>query len=199
MGLNTSDAALPPMPLHLTVLGPAAALRLATGGPEPLLGPGKPLALLTYLACAPRRTVSREHLVDLLWSDLEPERGRHALRQTLWYLRQQLGSATLSTRGDGLELVAPLEMDRDAFLSAVDGGDLAAAATAYTGDFLDGFAAPGSVEFEHWADVERQRLRSTFLRVAEALVRRSLDEGKVREAAALARWARDADPSSESA
>lgn len=199
MGLDPQEGDSNWAALYLTVLGPAPALRIGTGVAEPLLGAGKPLALLTYLACSPRRTAAREHLVDLLWSDLEPERGRHALRQTLWYLRQQLGSASLSTRGDALELVAPVRLDRDAFLAAVEAGDLPEAARGYTGQFLDGFAAPGSVEFEHWADVERQRLRSTFLRVAEALVRRWLDEGSLREAALLARRARDADPASESA
>ncbi len=196
----------PDGPLKLTTLGgaslvsaPAAPSRGSGGLDTPVLGPGKPLALLTYLCCSPRRTGSREHLVDLLWADLEPDKARHALRQTIWYLRQLLGSEGITAQGAELTLAAPIQLDRDNFLSAVGVGDLAAAAELYRGDFLAGFAAPGSVEFEHWADVERQRLRVAFLQVAQRLVRDWLDGGRFREATQLARRARDTARSSEAA
>lgn len=198
MSRTRQDVPPNPSALDLRVLGAAAALSRRGVEADILLGPGKPLSLVAYLACSPRRTASREHLIDLLWSDLEPDRARHALRQTVWYLRQLLGTEGLVTRGDSLELTAPLELDRDRFLAAVEGGELAQAAALYRGDFLAEFAAPGGVEFEHWADVERQRLRSTFLRVAETLVRQWLNEGNLRDANHLARRARDADPASES-
>ena len=198
MSPTRQDLPLDSSPLDLRVLDTAAALSRRGDSAAILLGPGKPLSLVAYLACSPRRVASREHLIDLLWSDLEPDRARHALRQTIWYLRQLLGTEGLVTRGDTLELAAPLALDRDQFLAAVEGGELARAASLYRGDFLAEFAAPGGVEFEHWADVERQRLRSTFLRVAETLVRQRLNEGNLREANLLARRARDADPASES-
>ncbi len=184
-------------PALLRTLGEARVL--SPDGLRELLGPGKPLALLAYLACSPRQSATREHLVDLLWSDLEPDRGRHALRQTVWYLRQLLGTEALTGRGGELTLLAPIVVDRVEFLAAVERGDLLRAAELYQGDFLGGFAAPGSIEFEHWADVERQRLRSVFLRTAETVARQWLDAGRVREAQQLARRARDADPASESA
>jgi len=166
----------------------------------PLLTPGKPLALITYLALAPRRTARREHLVDLLWADLPPDKARHALRQTLWYLRQLLGpDALATTRAGEITLGRPLTTDRDRFLAALEAGHLEEAITVYQGEFLANFAAPGGVEFEHWADVERQRLRSAFLRAAETLARRCLDQGHFREAQQLARRARDAARTSEAA
>ncbi|MFN8646875.1 MAG: AAA family ATPase [Gemmatimonadales bacterium] len=198
MSRTRQDVPPHPSPLDLRVLGADAALSRRGIEADILLGPGKPLSLLAYLACSPRRTTSREHLVDLLWSDLEPDRARHALRQTVWYLRQLLGTEGLVTRGDTLELTTTLVLDRDQFLAAVEDGELARAAALYRGDFLAEFAAPGGVEFEHWADVERQRLRSIFLRVAETLVRQWLNEGNLRDANHLARRARDADPASES-
>ena len=133
--------AAPPVaapPYLLTTLG-EVALRSAAGreGP-PVLGPGKPLALLIYLALSPGRSANREHLADLLWSDLEPERARHALRQTLYFLRQQLGDGYLLSRGGDIHLSGNVETDRDAFLHAVDGNELEAAAELYRGPFLRG-------------------------------------------------------------
>jgi len=164
----------------------------APAGEEALLGPGKPLALLAYVALAPRRTTTRDHLLDLLWADLDPEKARHALRQTLWYLRQLLGAECLTTtRAGEVTLATPLAVDRDRFLACLEAGALEDAVACYRGSFLDGFAVPGGVEFEHWADVERQRLRAAFLRAAEALTRRYLAAGQAREAQQLARRARD--------
>jgi len=184
----------PPLIPRLLTLG---ASRLVAPEGEQLLGPGKPFALLAYLACAPRRSAARSHLLDLLWADLEPERGRHALRQTVWHLRQLLGADCLVARSDGLSLAVPLESDRDGFLADVNAGRFSAAVQRYHGDFLEGFAAPGGIEFEHWADVERAHLRSVFLRAAEALVRQWLNEGRQREAQLLARRVRDLNPGGE--
>ncbi len=198
----TTDGGQTPLrtdsPLTLTTLG-VVALAPAPGS-APLLAPGKPLALITYLALAPRRSARREHLVDLLWADLAPDKARHALRQTIWYLRQLLGAECLAAARSGeIALTLPLTSDRDEFLAALDAGELERAVGIYQGEFLDGFAAPGGVEFEHWADVERQRLRSAFLRAAETLARRSMDQGHFREAQQLARRARDAARNSEAA
>ncbi len=199
--MTTEGGHTPPRtdsPLTLTTLGAVALAspRSAT----PLLTPGKPLALIVYLALAPRRTARREHLVDLLWADVAPDKARHALRQTLWYLRQLLGADCLSaTRTGEITLELALTADRDQFLAALEVGDLERAAAIYQGEFLAGFAAPGGVEFEHWADVERQRLRSAFLRAAETLARRHMDQGHFREAQQLARRARDAARGSEAA
>lgn len=179
-------------PLLLTTLGGAS---LSVDGAIRLRA-GKPLALLAYLALSPGRSATREFLLDLLWDDLDHERGRHALRQTVWQLRQQLGDGVVSGREE-LTLNAPVESDRDRFFAAVERGDLEAAYDAYRGDFLPDFALPGSVAFEHWADIERSRFRATFLRVAEMLARRRLGSGRFREAQDIARRMRDADRTNE--
>ncbi|MBI1809886.1 MAG: hypothetical protein HYR75_08335, partial [Gemmatimonadetes bacterium] len=54
---------------------PALEVRTPSGS---ALGPGKPFALLVYLACSPRCTAAREQLVDLLWADNDPDAARHA-------------------------------------------------------------------------------------------------------------------------
>ncbi len=180
------------IPLALTTLGGAS---LASGA-DPLLAPGKPLALVTYLALAPGRSATREFLLDLLWADLGRDRARHALRQTLWQLRQLLGESVLTGREE-LTLSIAIESDRDRFLAAVEARDPEASIALYRGEFLPGFALPGSTEFEHWADIERNRLRAAFLRTAELAVRRRLAAGRFRDAQDVARRMRDADRLSE--
>lgn len=154
-------------------------------GATPLLGPSKPLALLAYLHATPGRAVARDHLLHMFWSDVDESAARHTLRQTAYYLRQHLGGDFLATRAGFVELVAPLQSDRSLFIEAVETGELDSAVAIYGGDYLAGFVAPGALEFEHWAEVERQQLRLRFLRAAEQLARARLNEGRFRDAREL--------------
>lgn len=180
--------------LTLVTLG-GFALSDHTGAQR--LGPGKPLALLAYLACSPARTASREQLIDLLWADSDPERARHALRQALWQLRHALGDGSLTGKEE-VHLDSPIETDRARFLDAIEQGDLGQALEHYQGPFLAAFASPGGVSFEHWADAEREHLRSAFLHAADLMARRHLATGQPREAAQLARRMIAADPLGQS-
>jgi len=177
--------------LTLVTLGTTA---LRADADVTLFDLGKPLALIAYLCCAPDRTVAREHLIDLLWGDVGPDAAKHALRQTLWYIRKRLGDRPLIVGGDTLKIVAPVDFDRDRFLAAVADNNVETVVRLYTGDFFPGFAAPGGVEFERWADIERQRMRVFFWRAAETLVRRWMTTGRLRDAQALARRVCDSDP-----
>src|SRR5262245_6955725 len=119
----TSSA--PPHPpsdarLTLTTLGQASLAVATTTNIETqaVFEAGKPLALLTYLAVSPGRTASREHLTDLLWADVETDDAKHALRQTLWYIRRRLGDSVITANSASVTLVATTESDRDAFLDA---------------------------------------------------------------------------------
>lgn len=163
------------------------------GRATPVLDIGKPLALIVYLAAAPKSSASREHSLDLLWADLEPDAAKHALRQTLWYIKRKVGEQLITTDGDQLVLSASIESDRAQLIAAAEHGDHAKVIELYKGDFLPGFAAPGGAEFEQWADIERRRLRNLFYRSAEQEVHRNLTSGRARDAVALARRARDLD------
>jgi DNA-binding SARP family transcriptional activator len=186
--------------LTLSLLG-NTLLQAQTDGKEPvaIFSSGKPLALIAYLHCAPAQSASREQLLELLWSDAEPESARHTLRQTLWYIRRKLGLDPFVTTGDGLRLAVPVTSDRAAFLHAleVDNPDLAM--HSYTGDFFPEFAAPGGASFEHWADLERARLRSLFVGAATRAVHDRLGKGKARDAVAIARRAHELAPRHQSA
>jgi len=185
-----------PEPLILRTLG---GLGLYRGSDDtPLLPPGKPIALLVYLSALPGRRANREHLVNLLWADREPAPARHALRQTTWYLRQRLGNDALEGGDDHVALTARLQSDREQFLAAVESGRVADAVAIYRGEFLGGFAVPGGIAFEHWAESERVRLQLLFRHAGESLARDEIERGHFRTARELARRVRDTDPFDES-
>ena len=182
--------------LRLLTLGGAELISESGQDRQVLFGPGKPVALLAYLSASPGLAARREHLIDLLWADVEPEDGRHALRQLIWYMRQRGGDLLEATR-DTIRLRAAIPSDRGELLSAAERQDCEAVIALYGGDFLPNIALPGGGEFEIWAELERQRLRSAFLRCADAVARRQLGSGRHREAVALARRLREVDAHSE--
>lgn len=181
--------------LRLVTLGDASLQRVSREGEqEELLGSGKPFAVLVYLAATPGRSATRDHLIDLLWRNLDLDSARHALRQALWYLRNRLGAEVIRSRDDAVRLSVPMEFDRDRFMEAIEAEDYPRAVELYGGEFLPMFAAPGGADFEKWADMERYRLKTHFLRAAQILVRERLSEGAFEDAKAVAVRARDADP-----
>jgi DNA-binding SARP family transcriptional activator len=158
------------------------------------MGPSKPVALLAYLALAPRHRATRDQLVALLWRDAEPERARSTLRQTIWALRQRLGDAALVTDGDDVVLARPLTTDCERFEHAVAQGALSRAWGAYGGPFVPDFALLGGAGFEHWADQQRARLASTWRSVGESLARAAIDGARPREAIPVLRALVAAEP-----
>lgn len=162
-----------------------------------LLRPGKPLAVLAFLAASPGRTASRAHLVDLLWSDVEQERGLRTLRQTLFQLRHVLGEHMLEADSRAVTLSATLDCDRDRFLAAIARNDAPAAMAIRTAPFLDDFAVPGGAEFELWAELERARLDSLYLRLCDGYVRERIAAGDVETAVRSATALRSAMPTRE--
>ncbi len=64
----------------------------------------KVAALVKLLALAPGCALHREHLLDTLWPDLEPESAANNLQQTLYLARRALDTAL---PGAGLTLLAP--------------------------------------------------------------------------------------------
>lgn len=189
-----------PASLLLETLGGAALVAAGPSGPRTaIFGPSKPLALIAYLASVPGHSATREFLIDLLWADLDPDAARHAFRQTLWYIKQKVGHSLIRASGDTITLSHEIPSDRGDFLRAVERQDFETAVSLYHGDFLPDLAAPGGLQFEHWADLERQRLRDTFTRAAEHVVRHCLATARHRDAVALARRTRDLDPLNERA
>ncbi|MCC6931248.1 MAG: AAA family ATPase [Gemmatimonadaceae bacterium] len=168
-----------------------------SGSETPVLVLGKPLALLIFLSAAPGRTASRSLLISLLWSDLESDAAKHALRQTIWYIRRKVGRELLAALGDSLQLVPDVAVDRDALLAASSAGEHATVVARYTGPFVPNFATPGGSGFEDWCALERRRLLQVFRHAAEATIAEQLAKGQARAAVDLARRLRDQDPYDE--
>lgn len=127
------------------------------------------LALLALIGIAPAG-VSRDRLMALLWPDAEPDRARHLLSHSLYVLRRALGEDALLVSGDTVRL-NPVSVACDVwtFERTLQEGDHSRAVALYTGAFLDGFALAGGVEFERWADTERDRLGREYAAALEAL------------------------------
>jgi DNA-binding SARP family transcriptional activator len=140
----------------------------------------------------PGRTCRREQAIDLLWSDVEPERARHALRQTIWDLRRRVDDSIIIATRESLSIGIEIRQDRTAFLAAVHEARFEDAVALYRGDFLPNLALPGGVDFEHWADLERGQLRMAYLHAARSLTRAWMAESRHRDSIALARQLRDA-------
>lgn len=105
----------------------------------------KAIALLAYLS--QRETPpGRDHLVDFLWPNSGPERGRGALRRTISTLRTSLGGRWVVADRERVSL------DRRDFW--VDTDDLSAgwgdALALVRGRFLEGFWLRDAPDFDDW-------------------------------------------------
>ncbi|HEY9449081.1 MAG TPA: BTAD domain-containing putative transcriptional regulator [Gemmatimonadaceae bacterium] len=144
--------------LRLMTLG---GLAVTDGDRAPLAvsPPRRRLALLATVAASGDLGISRDKLLFFFWPDGSEERARHALTQTLYALRRDLGGAEI------LAGSTELRLDRDVMVSdvgqlrdALARGDLESAAGLYAGPFLDGVFLPGLPDFERWVEEERSRI-----------------------------------------
>jgi DNA-binding SARP family transcriptional activator len=158
----------------------------------------KNLALLVYLARSPRRSRARDHLMGLLWADKPESAARHSLNEAVRVLRRSVGESGVETEGGQVRLAPDvIRLDIEQFDQHVLAREWCAAARLVSGDFLEGFALPGSSAFEDWLAAERATWRS---RSVEALVRCAeelLASGQAGEASAAARRAQSLDPRSD--
>jgi adenylate cyclase len=149
--------------IELRTLGALEAIS-ADGTPlRSVLAQPKRIALLNYLALAsPRGFHRRDTLFALFWPEHDTEHARHALRQSLYFLRHALGPTAIISRGDEELAVSPDQIRCDAaeFERAVDEGRLEAALALYRGDLLPGFHISEAPDFERWLDQERARLQA---------------------------------------
>ncbi len=158
-------------------------------GPRP-----RSLALLAILAAAGPKGLSRDQLLAVLWPDSTTDRARHALSQTLYSLRQDLGIAVVLATPDPRLDPARITSDLEEFRSAVAAGDWARAATLYAGPFLEGFYLSDAPQFERWAEEERAHLARSGERALEHVARSGAAEGRLDDSAASWRRLTRLDP-----
>ncbi len=157
-------------------------LRLLTFGGLSLVNDGAPvtgaasqrsrLALLALLATAGPAGVAREKVLACLWPESDDERARHALKQSVYALRRDLGNENAIAGTTTLTLDPTIvASDIREFEDAIARGDDATALSLYTGPFLDGVFVKTSAEFDQWAGSERSRLERVHLDAIGRLAR----------------------------
>jgi DNA-binding SARP family transcriptional activator len=193
--------------LEIRVLGPLR-VRTASGV---LVEPrawrtAKTRDLLRLLAVAGGETVSVDHVLEALWPDAPPERGRASLRTAASHIRHLLGEAHVVRQPAGLSLVGAW-VDAQAFESLattamhlIGVGDTAngvttawEAANLYGGDLCED--EPSGEWAGPLRERYRSRLRTLLLDAAEA----ANEVGWLRDALELGTRALALDPCSERA
>jgi DNA-binding SARP family transcriptional activator/TolB-like protein/Tfp pilus assembly protein PilF len=140
------------------------------------------LALLALLATA--RALSREKLIAWLWPDVESDRGRRLLSDSVYRINSALEADAIIATGDELRLDAGvLPSDVASFQAARAEGRHADAVALQTGPFLDGFFLDGAPEFEQWVTRERERLARACAASLETLAEAAAAAGAPSQAA----------------
>jgi serine/threonine protein kinase/DNA-binding SARP family transcriptional activator len=176
--------------IEFRALGPADLKGHEGTEPGSVLSRPKLLGLLSFLA-ADRGYHRRDTLIGLFWAELDQERARSAVRQSLYHLRRFLGESAIVTRGDDEVALSPdaFWCDVAAFEEALAADDWKSALALYRGDFLDGLYVPDAPEYERWLDTRRSELR---LRASQAAWKAADQEATERHTAAVGDWSRRA-------
>ena len=110
----------------------------------------KQLGVLVYLVVDGRdRPVSRDVLMEAFWPDVGRDRAYHSLCQAVTNLRAVFGSDAVHRRGDGLQLMVPVQTDIETLATEHERGDLTHP--------LRELEWWGGVELEHWVEGSRTR------------------------------------------
>src|SRR5438045_3311174 len=136
------------------------------------------LGLLAILALAGRQGLPRDRIEAYLWPESSAPLARHSLDQTVYAIRQALGSSFLLSTGRELRLNPDLvQVDAWEFEEAIRARQWAAAVDRYEGTLLEGFHFTDSREFESWIDSERARLRREYQTAVEFLANAAAEAG----------------------
>lgn len=142
------------------------------------------LTLLSLLATAGPAGFSRDKVLLHLWPEADEDRARHALKQSVYSIRRELGADDIIVGTASLSLNPTLiTSDVREFEAAIAAGDLAGAVALYTGPFLDGVHLKDSAEFDRWSSEERARYSHMWTAALEQLAAACESRGAWREAA----------------
>jgi DNA-binding SARP family transcriptional activator/tetratricopeptide (TPR) repeat protein len=185
--------------IRLQVLGAADLLSREGIALDAVLAQPKRMALLCYLAVAtPRGFHRRDVIKTVFWPEHDAEQARHALRQTLYFLRRAAGSGVIVSRGDELALSAEhFSCDAWDFDRAIGEERYEDAMAIYRGDLLPGLYVSDAPEFERWLDAERGVLRERAATAAWAAADARARAADAAGAAELARRAAGLVPGDE--
>lgn len=168
--------------MKIDLFGPP---RLLDGGKERPHRSRKAMALLACLAMRAGEPLARQHLAELLWSDIGADQARTNLRQCLTQLRALLGesgAAALVATNDQL-ILDPAAFDIPARDLMTGGAQDTAVMIAVGPGFLEGFSIR-SDGFDSWATAQRHLLEH---RLADLLETAGADLLEAGDAAGAAR------------
>jgi DNA-binding SARP family transcriptional activator len=174
----------------------SSQLRIRSFGSPAVEGPDGPLrgcaaqrqalALLTLVAAAGERGLSRDKIIALLWPEADGRRSGHRLSQLLHALRRGLGEDALIASAGEIRLNPDrITSDVAEFKAARSRGDLETAVACYSGPFMDGFFLGDAPEFERWVESERAALVRAYGAALETL---AIDAEAGGERAGASRW-----------
>ena len=164
----------------------------------------KAAALLAYLAMNPGKEFSREHLMNLLWSDRAEAQASNSLRQSLSQLRKALRAGNtlpLLVSPDGISINSQLvstdavEFER---LAGAECDERHQAVDYYKGEFLADFTVRDNA-FEEWRRQKTAQLNALAVETFDGLMSEAVsvkDDDRVTE---LARGLHKIDPAHEGA
>jgi DNA-binding SARP family transcriptional activator len=126
----------------------------------------------------------------MFWPESDAESARHALRQSLYHLRQGLeGRHWIDARIQELIVHGDVGADATAFRDAVECGDAERAVRLYRGPFLDGVHLTNLRSWENWVDSRRAKYARFFRRACRGLVNIRIAARDLAGAVAVAeRW-----------
>src|SRR3989475_97655 len=160
----------------------------------------RPLGLLAILGLAGRQGLSRDRIEAYLWPESSGARAQHALDQTVYAIRQALGSDLILSTARELRLSSDLvRVDAWEFEQAIRAGQWAAAVGHYKGPLLDGFHFADSHELESWIETNRSRLRLEYQKAIEFLANSSAEAGDHSQSVTWWRKLANSDPLSAGA
>ncbi|MGC8634162.1 MAG: BTAD domain-containing putative transcriptional regulator [Candidatus Limnocylindrales bacterium] len=153
--------------------------------------------LLCFLLTRNGHLATRDQVLDALWPDVDPSAGVNSLNQTLYFLRRDIepeydddySAPYVHFESDLVwldrELVSAESRDFQERVSRAlaaprDLQESMEALSLYRGRFAPEF------EYEEWATAWRDLLHSQYLHLAETVVARLIQEGRLLEAADLA-------------
>jgi DNA-binding SARP family transcriptional activator/membrane-associated phospholipid phosphatase len=146
-------------------------------------------ALLAHLAL--ERDVPRERVIDLLWPDSPPDRGRHSLNQGIYFLRRIIGTDWVELRGDRCVVAPWVSTDVQELEAAAAAGDHDRVLRLYRGPLLAGTPLAATAEFDMWADGRRVAIDRLHRRARRQRIAALVEAGDTRGALeCAAEWCR---------
>jgi DNA-binding SARP family transcriptional activator len=147
----------------------------------------RPVRAGLLVVLAVERELSRERLLALLWPESDPAHARHALNQTLYLVRRDLGADLWEANGERLRAAPGLQADVHDFRGALAAERWEEAIGLCEGEFLGGWYLAGGRAFEEWVERQRADLRRKLRQAYRGAIQRALDAGKVTHALEVAR------------